>query len=276
VYLTKLIQKQGILLLFIGIIFAVSGCSLSSSSSTQHPADQENSMKLVALNESADQLYRLAKAGRFVEAREQLMRVSDQMTKITYNGLTTPEGLNAWTKLVIEARSIYNKASFIPSDALLAALKIKLAADAIGHKEKPIWLGYYRTFKSDASELNKMIKSKSSVLAKQALQRFQGHYLLIRPAVLISRSPQLVEKIDSWFIYMNGLLSQSKVDYAKVGDGAAFTNDLLAELFEGKEAPAFGTIAPHKQPIVLASVLLGAILSVLLYVGWKKYKFTAG
>lgn len=232
--------------------------------------------KLRLLDEVAAALYREAKAGKPEEAKEQLERFADMMTRLSYSGVTTLEGLNALTSLVSESREVYNRVQFDERQALLAAAKIRLAADALSHKGKPLWLEYRATFEQDAGKLRGAIGEGRREEAREALSVFYDHYLVIRPAVLISRSAALVEKLDSWFIFMNGLLAAPDYDAGRVKEGAEHAGQLIEELFSSGDEAASAGAGVHSAPALWAATVCGAIVSVLVYVGYRKYKALGG
>lgn len=240
------------------------------------PGEPGREEKLRILDETAAALYREAKAGKPVEAREQLERFADLMTQVSYSGVTSLEGLNALTSLVAESREVYNRVKFDERQALAAAAKIRLAADALTHKEKPLWLMYRGMFEQDAEKLREEIRNGRKAEAKRALSVFYDHYLAIRPAVLISRDASLAEKLDSWFIYMNGLLSAEDYDEKRAKEGADNAGQLIPELFrEGDKTALAGAGSPN-APVLWAAMVCGAIVSVLVYVGYRKYKAVGG
>lgn len=228
--------------------------------------------KLRMLDEVAATLYRAAKAGQPAEAKAELERFADLMTRFSYSGVTSLEGLNALTSLVAESREVYNRVQFNEREALLAAAKLRLAADALSHKEKPLWLEYRGTFEQDAKQLRDAVSKGRQEEARQALQVFYDHYLIIRPAVLISRSTEMAEKIDSWFIFMNGLVSASDYDAALAKEGADNTDRLIEELFREGDLSALAGPGETGTPALWAAMVCGAIVSVLVYVGYRKYK----
>ena len=232
--------------------------------------------KLLLLDEAAAALYRAAKDGRMEEAREQLERFSDMVTRISYGGLTTLEGLNALTSLVAESREIYNRVRLDRVKALEAAVKIRLAADALTHREKPMWLGYRDAFGRDAARLKEAIDGGRPEEARRALKAFYDHYLLIRPAVLISRSASLAEQLDSWFIFMNGLLAAGDPGDARLKEGAKHADRLIDDLFRADDEPAAAGAGPAGEPVRWAAIVCGAIVSVLVYVGYRKYRAPSG
>lgn len=228
--------------------------------------------KLRMLDEVASALYRAAKAGQPKEAKAALEQFADLMTRLSYSGVTSLEGLNALTSLVAESREVYNRVQFNEREALLAAAKLRLAADALSHREKPLWLEYRTTFERDAGRLKEAVGKGRQGEAKQALAVFYDHYLVIRPAVLISRSSELAEKLDSWFIFMNGLVSAPDFDAALAKEGAAGTDRLIDELFREGDLSALAGPGETGTPALWAAMVCGAIVSVLVYVGYRKYK----
>jgi sporulation protein YpjB len=228
--------------------------------------------KLRLLDETAAALYRAAKEGKSEEAREQLERFADMMTRFSYGGLTSLEGLNALTSLVAESREVYNRVKFDERQALVAATKIRLAADALTHREKPLWLEYRQAFGKDADALGAAIREGRLDDARRTLAAFYDHYLVIRPAVLISRNASLAEKLDSWFIYMNGLLAAKDRDAGQLKAGAETAKQLVDELFGEGDAAASAGAGGASAPVRWAAMVCGAIVSVLVYVGWRKYR----
>lgn len=260
----------GLLLLVLLSAFGLPGFAAAPDAGPQRDG------KLVLLDETAAALYRAAKEGNMEEAREQLERFADMITRIPYGGLTTLEGLNALTSLVAESREIYNRVRLDRRAALEAAIKIRLAADALTHREKPLWLEYRDTFGRDAARLRQAIDEGRREEAKRALKAFYDRYLVIRPAVLISRSAELTEQLDSWFIFMNGLLAARDYDAARVKDGAKHAQRLIDDLFRaGDEAASAGAAKPG-EPVRWAAMVCGAIVSVLVYVGYRKYRALGG
>ena len=254
----------------------LTSCSSNVTSSVETKLDQEQVQKLQMLNETANNMYQLAKGGKYSEARQQLLRFTDHMTKLSYSGVTTADGLNALTSLVTEARGVYNHVKVVPEQSLLVAAKIRLAADALNHKQKPLWLEYRKVFKTDAAQLKEALHQRNDTEVVKALKTFHNHYLIIKPAVLISRDAVLVEKLDSWFIFMNGLVSQANINYETANEGASFTDALISELFRGGDAATTAPPIAEHTPFLWAAMMAGAIVSVLVYVGYKKYKFMNG
>jgi sporulation protein YpjB len=267
----RIAQCTLLLILFGGLL--LTGCSLQTTASVKQPLSADQNEKLQAMNAAAGDMYLLAKEGKFPEARERLLQFTNQMTQISYHNVTSMEGLNALTALVAEARAIYTQVKFSPQEGLLAAAKIRLAADAMVHKETPMWMQYRKVFKADADKLRGSVRAKDATEASEHLQDFNKHYQLIRSAILLSRDASLVEKLDSWFIFMHGLLTQQHVDFKKVGVGALHTDELIAELFGSQEQPAFVPAVAGSNTLLWAAVLSSIIITVLVYVGWRKYSY---
>jgi len=259
-----------LLIILIGAIL-LAGCSSQTAASPKPAQSAEQDGKLRAMNDAAGEVYKLTKEGKYKEARDQLQQFTNLMTKVSYQGVTTADGLSELTSLVVEARGVFTQVKFSPEQGLLAAAKLRLAADALTNRESPMWLEYRKVFRADAERLGLALKDKDIAQATAELQVFQQHYRLIRPAVMISTSAALVEKLDSWFIFMHGLLTQPRVDFKKANAGIMHTDELIAELFGGTEREAIVPPSPDSSTIAWASVLSAIIIAVLAYVGWRKY-----
>ena len=266
-----------VIMIAVIVVLAATGCSRSSEpSAADQTINSEQQAALAKMNGHAAAMFRYAKQDKYPEALGELEAFTEMMTKLTYNGVTSAEGLNALTSLVADTREIYRKVKSNKKEMLVAAAKLQLAADALGHKEKPMWLDYRKSFKESAELLKSAIHDKNYVEALSKLRIFHEQYLIIKPAVHISRDAALVEKLDSWFLFMNGLLTQTEVNDQLAHEGAAHTTTLINELF--RDGDMATTVVPlaERPPILWASMLAGAIVAVLFYVGYKKYKFMSG
>lgn len=259
-------------ILLLLLCFLLPACSVILVAAAGSEVQVDQSDKFKQMDEKAANLYRYTKEQRYEDALMELEGIKDLMTEVNYKGVTSLEGLNALTSLVTEASQQFHQLKPNHDQFLLAAAKIRLAADALSHKEKPMWLEYRSLFTASAKQIKSAIRDKNPSKAIEALQQFHKHYLIIKPAVHISRDPSLIVKLDSWFIFMKGLLSQSKFDYAKAQAGIAHTDELIRELFQSGEQVTTVPPLSNQQPYIWAALLATVIITVLVYVGYQKYK----
>ena len=103
------------------------------------------------MNQIADEMYKQTMDGQVTEARNKLMQMSDQIPKIHFEGITSVEGLNALTETITRAKRVYNAADYSPEEGQVAVAKIRLATDALSHKNQPMWLQYYKVLQNDTN-----------------------------------------------------------------------------------------------------------------------------
>src|SRR5690606_40820082 len=127
------------------------------------------------------------------------------------------------------------------------------------HREKPMWLGYRDAFGRDAARLKEAIDGGRPEEARRALKAFYDHYLLIRPAVLISRSASLAEQLDSWFIFMTGLMAAGDPGDARLKEGAEHADRLIDDLFRAGDERAAAGARPADATLRWDAVVFGPI-----------------
>jgi sporulation protein YpjB len=261
-------------LFVVGImIIVISSCGSNNvvmESTTIIPQSQIKDFMM--LTDSAEAMYNHAKRGEYEEARENLELFSDHLTKISFRGITSLEGINATTHTVIEAHKIYNRVQPSEKDALIVATKLRFLADALTHKNKPMWLEYEKVLQNDASQLQGMVDQNNDVGSLAALQKIHNHYLIIRPAVIITNDPVHVEKVDSLFNFLTVELSQGKVNYTNVQQGMKHLHDVLYELFWSKDSQTLVPPVMNQNHVVWTIFIASIIISVLAYVAWRRYK----
>jgi sporulation protein YpjB len=253
--------------------FIITGCARQSDGlapTTVIPQSQEKPLRL--LNDSAKTLYNYAKTSQFEEARIELDRFSDLLTTVSFKGITTLEGVNAFTQTVVNARRIYNRAQLSEKDALTSATQLRLITDALTHNNNPMWLEYERVLKQDAEKLHEMVQSNNDVGSLAALQKLHYHYAIIHPTVTVTKDASLVEKVDSLFNFLTVELSRGKVNYTRVNQGMNHLPVILDELFGSKNSQTSVPLAIQQNNVIWTTFIASVIISALGYVAWRRYR----
>lgn len=255
------------------IMIMMTGCARQSDGLVPTlgiPQKQEKAFRL--LNAAAESMYNYAKGGEYNEARMELDRFSDLLTTVSYKGITTLEGVNALTQTVVAARRIYNHVQISEKDALIAATQLRLIADALTHRNNPMWLEYEHVLKQDAEQLRGIIKTNNDVGSLAALQKLHNHYLIIQPSVMITRDADLVEKVNSLFNFLTVELSRGKVDYTRVNQGMNHLPEVLNELFGSRDSQTSASLIIEENNVIWTTFIASVIISALAYVAWRRYK----
>jgi len=236
-------------------------------------ADPEQLQKIEFLNQVAEDMYNKTMEGQVVEARSKLLQISDQIPKIHFEGVTSVEGLNALTETVTQAKRVFNAVSYSSDEGKVAVAKIRLATDALTHKNQPMWLQYYKVLKNDIGELKSTLRPDGQKAAMESYTRLSQHLAVIRPSLLISRQPADVEKLDSLMTFLHGLLNQNPLPMRQLSSGMDHLQQTIDELFmKNKDAIAFVPVTDPIQPIIWSIGIGFIIISVLSFSAWRMYR----
>lgn len=269
------IKRLTTTLLLAAVICITSACGASTSTIGQaaKPIDPEQVKRLEFLNQIADEMYKQTMDGQVTEARNKLMQISDQIPKIHFVGVTSVEGLNALTETITQAKRVYNAAAYSPEEGQIAVAKIRLATDALTHKNQPMWLQYYKVLQDDTSMLSQDIKANKQQEALADFGKLSQHIAIIHPSMMISRDAASVEKLDSLLVFLRTNLNSKPMSIRQLESGVDHLHHILDDLFlKNKDAIAFVPITDPRQPIIWSLGIGLIIVSVLSFVGWRMYQ----
>jgi len=229
--------------------------------------DQARLKQLQVLDDTADRMYQEVMDGNYLEARQLIKSIGDQVVGMEFAGITTVEGLEALTQAITNANRLINAVQTEPDRLKTAAAQVRLSTDALLHKHQPLWFEYYQTLKLDTERLKEAVKTGQNIIL--SAQQLQAHYAVIRPAVLISRSPEVNVRIESLIAYfMQQVGSQGEALLSNVDELMQAWN----ELFEKQDVSAYLPFRDEKQPIFWSLVIGSIIVTVLCFVAWRKYE----
>ncbi|MGN7491141.1 sporulation protein YpjB [Paenibacillus sp. SAF-054] len=226
-----------------------------------------------ALSQTVDRLYQHVLEGNTNLVQKDLVEVNSLFENAELQKLTTVEGIHALSETIIEMKEAVARVQLDPEDWLTASAKLRMAADSLYNTKQPLWLQYHKLIREELSLMKAETQKGSPLGVKQAYERLQDHYEVIRPAVIIQRKPADVTMIDSWLSYAGGLVNavspQSAQIQSMIGQGEEMFNGLFGKK---KDYPA---MAPLDQvdgtwPWVLWA---GAFIVIMLaYTAYRKYR----
>jgi len=235
--------------------------------------DAVQAQKLEELHRTADEFYREASEGDYVTAREKLIQFSTMVTSVSFEGVTSVEGVDQLTRTVVQAKRDFNSVKASPDHAMQSAAKLKLAADALTHPNQPMWLQYYKVLSDDTRLLEEALMKKNGKEAAVSLARLIEHYDTIRPAVWISRAPEEGEKMDSLLTFFQGELKEDARTYDKITPVIPQWKEALDELFRrSQDKTAYIPVAQPDDPIRWSLTIGSVILAALGYSAWKMFQ----
>lgn len=265
----------GLMLVMILSIQLLAGCTRTDK--PKQEADDlkpsnEQLQRVELLNQTADEMYKKVMQGDITGGRDVLQQVSDLVTTIRYEGLTTLEGLNALTDTITQGKRVFNAVGFKPDEGQVAAAQIRLATDALSHPEQPMWLQYYKLLQEDLNGIEQAAKSEKLPDFQKSVAVFERHISILHPSLLISRDPTDVEKLDSLVTFVSGQARSEKSPYQPVTNLLPTIHQLIDKLFLKKDATAFLPVVDDKNPILWTFAIGSVILAALGFAGWRLAK----
>lgn len=254
------------------VMLALAGCGRGqsdSANSIQVPPAEETG-QLQTLNIKADELYKHAAAGQYLEARQALEEFGTLAASASYAGVTGIEGVNALTDAVVEAKRQFNAARLDPEKVVHSAARLKLAADALTHKKQPMWLHYYKVLNGDTGRLEEAVAKGNQAAAKAAFVALSVHYDAIRPSVWISRTPEEAERMDSLLTFFAKQVEPAAFQKETLEGGLRQWRETLSALFrKGDDQSVYLPIVEPDQPLLWTLTIGMVIAAVLAFAGWR-------
>lgn len=226
--------------------------------------------KLERLNQLSDQVYQHTVSEEFTEAKEKLEQIGHWATKVEFSAITSVEGMNAYIDTVVEAKSLFNSARLDVQQAIMATAKLRFATDALSHPNQPLWLNYYSVLKEDLKNLNQARSDNQLKTAQKHAEALHDHYNVIRPAILINRNSEIVEKMDSVMAFISKQVESELTFQSNMDSGLEHLKLVIDELFL-PEKNTLGPIDGVPVPVSLTIGIASVIVTVLSFVAWKKF-----
>ncbi|GIO30898.1 MULTISPECIES: sporulation protein YpjB [Paenibacillus] len=238
---------------------------------TERPEDAAK--QAAALSRKADELYQHVLAGDINQTKAKLQEINVIFESSPLQKLTTVEGMHALSESIIEMKEAIARVQIDKDQWFTASAKLRMAADSLNNPKQPIWLQYYKLIREELNLMRAGLDQGDMLGVKKAYDRLQEHYEVIRPAVIIQRTPSDVTMADSWMSYMGGLVNAVTPKPAEVesmiGQGEEMFNGLFGKK---KDYPA---LAPLEQVDGSWPWLFwgGAFIAVILaYTAYRKYR----
>lgn len=254
------------------LILMLTGCGQSEEDGLKRVPAEDQQKRLTLMNQTAESMFRKVKLGNYMEARSDLLLLNDQMTRLSFEGLTSPEGMSALTNTMTDAVRVFNSVKLSPQDEQTTAIKVRLAVDALNHVHQPMWLGYQGVLTTDLNQLQQAAEQNKKSEALKAMDQLTLHYDIIRPSLLIAREASDVEMTDSLMVYLRGQLQAQNLQTQIIQEGIRNYKETLDYIFNKKASTAYLPITETSNDLYLTIFIGLFICSVLTYVGWRMFK----
>ncbi|WP_159883049.1 sporulation protein YpjB [Paenibacillus puerhi] len=235
---------------------------------------QKQQIKL--LNDAAEVLYQNMQKGNVEDGRVVIQQISDQVTQISFDGVTSIEGMKALTETITQARRVMGAVKFDPDAGQVAAARVRLAADALSHSSQPMWLQFYKPLQDDLDAVEQAAKANDSSALHDAISHLDQHYATVHPSLVIGRPAEDVEKMDSLLAFVKSQVAGPQTSLRNVLNAVPPMRQMLDKLFMKRETTAYLPYPEQQNPILWTMGLGSFILAALGFAGWRLSKKNDG
>ncbi|CAH1194319.1 hypothetical protein PAECIP111892_01574 [Paenibacillus auburnensis] len=226
------------------------------------------------LEQAAEALYNYVLKGDIAKAKQQSEEISKIFVSSSFEGQTSVEGVNALSGVIVDLKAAFAAAQIVPEKIEAAAARVRLAANSLNHPRQPMWQQYYKLFREDLNDMEKSAAAGDLEGWKTAVTRLQSRYDTIRPAVVISSRPEVVNAFDSWLSYAAGVTTSAQPpERSRLLEIISYGQDAVRVMFGKERDEPVLSLPLSPQKYGAWGMLAGAfILSALAYAGYRKYR----
>ncbi len=234
-------------------------------------ARESREAKLARFEQATEELYRSMQEGYTQQALEDMERLTDALTGLSFKGLTSVEGIHALAESVMDVQQTLIRAEVSPDDWMFVSAKLRLAANSLVHRDDALWLQYYKVMHEQMDNIENGRISGSRTSVREAFLGLKRHYDVIRPAVVIRKEAWEISRFDSWMSHVDGLSEEQTLNGEALGQALKQGEKFLKELFGKTEDPVFLPVTGYGKPVYWSLLIGGWIVLALGYTGLRKY-----
>lgn len=179
--------------------------------------------------------------------------------------------ISALSNTILEMDQQINQVMVEPKELTAISRKLVYAFDALMHRNQPLWHNVEPELERVLEDIQQSNQQQQEQVFREAVREFQRSFELVRPAILVSRSPAILQKVDS----MLAFLGKSK-NFSQNETIIQLLEQLIPKIFHGSDQDVMKLLKPTVQmPMPTVVIwLLSTILIVLSYFLWRKYEGT--
>lgn len=207
--------------------------------------------------------------GHLMAARDELAGLSREFSKADWLGKKlTIEAVHSLAEVLMELEWNLNQVRPDPDQLRQQTERMRLAFDALSHPNQPLWQRYYEPLNKGIAKIKQAVKQKHEHKTRQAIEAFHAQVQLVRPALIVVKSPYAVHKLDSLMTFI-----RKEKRFDRLASGVEQLEQLLYPLFYGSEQDVMATVNSWNAADVISLTywLMLMIVAVLAYVAWRKY-----
>jgi sporulation protein YpjB len=226
------------------------------------------------LEQAAEALYGYVLEGDVMKVRQETEEISRILVSSSFEGMTSVEGINALSGVVMDLKAAVASVKVSQQQLEETATRLRLAANSLNQPGQPIWLQYYKLIREDLNAMEQSGTANDLEGWKTAVERLQSRYENIRPAVIVSRQPGVVNAFDSWLSYAAGIPSSSqKIERSRLLEIVSYGQDAVRVMFgKEKDEPALSLPLASQEFGIWGGLAASFIIAVLAYAGYRKYR----
>jgi sporulation protein YpjB len=222
-------------------------------------------------SESATRIVKWVEKKNYIEARNELAKLAHNFSTANLaNKNLSVAGIKALSDVILNLEGQLNRITPDEKQIYRSAVQLQIAFDAIFHPHQPLWKQYYSTLKKDIKAIQIALgkKKELSVIKEEVKQLYQD-YQMVRPALIIVKSPYVIEKVDSLLTFI-----RQAMEMEPIASGVQELETMLYPIFFGTEKDVIAVMDPFGSISFYFMVfsIIGFITLVLVYVAWNKYK----
>lgn len=219
----------------------------------------------------ADLIVLYVEKGKYLEARNQVIELSREFSKANLSTKTLNiEAVHVLSDDLVWLEHHLNQVVVSnPEELQQRAIRLKLAFDAVSHPYQPLWKQHYQPIKSKIAQFYQAKNAHDQQGMSKAILELVQEYQIIRSAIVVSKKPETVNKLDSLVRFM----SQQKTSKLQ-SVGVKRFEQILDPLFFGSDQDVLSAYRPYIDSGVELIVIWICfwITAIFAYVSYKKYQ----
>lgn len=227
--------------------------------------------QLVELDKLAEELLTSTKKGNYDFAREKIQLLAQRFPNQTLPMPIRIESLDALTETILVAKQLFMSPQASEEKLLWHATQVRIAIDALNHKNQPMWRDYQTPFFNQMQHMMKAAVEREADELRSQLDENYQLFLAIRPAMSVQISEKQMSRIGAAYGYILKELRSQSLDWIIVRDALRELNGVMQEVFLGEDKSANSNMLVTGSPFTLIVTMTALVTLVLTYVGWKKY-----
>ncbi|GIP25621.1 sporulation protein YpjB [Paenibacillus sp. J23TS9] len=267
-------RKPWLFILLVALCITMQPAKINALGDNQDSGKSAEAVKQAAtLSQTVERLYQHVLEGDTNLVHKDLQEVDSIFENSSLQKLTTVEGIHALSESIIEMKEAVARVQLDPKHWLTASAKLRMAADSINNPKQALWLQYYKLIREELTQMKSNTEKGDFLAAKQAYERLQEHYEIIRPAVVIQRKPADVTMVDSWLSYAGGLVNAVTPKTGEMQRSIEIGEEIFNGLFgKKKDYPALAPLEQVNGAWPWAMWAGAFILVILAYTAYRKYR----